>query len=532
MFQLFRRRLQALQQTAPKGLLSHNKVGLEKESLRVAANGKIAQTPHPKKLGSAFTHPYITTDYSEALLEFVTPAFQAKSEVLSFLRECQAFVYQSMEGELLWATSMPCVVAGETSIPIASYGSSNLGMMKTVYRRGLGHRYGRVMQVIAGVHYNFSFSDDFWEWFREFEQSELGAQAFNTEYYFRVIRNLQRVGWLMPYLFGASPAVCKSFLNGQATDMLSFNESTYFYPYATSLRMGDIGYQNNIEKGTGIKVNYDSLENYIQSLRHAITTSYPPYEKIGIKNEEGFQQLNSNLLQIENEYYSTVRPKQICEALEMPTNALRSRGVAYIEVRSLDVNAFDPMGIHEKALSFLETLVFSCLLHPSLSVSEEEQKKISANILKVAHNGREPGLRLWRGDDEVELKQWAQEIFSDLADVAEVLDDNTGTKVYSQAVQYYLPRVMNADETPSARMLTEMRDNKEGFFNFALRKSEEYNEYFKSYPLSEERRRFYLKLAEESLQKQAQIEAGDTLDFAAFLNNYFSRNLGTSFRGL
>lgn len=532
MNQTFTRKITALANNLPKGILADNKIGLEKESLRVAPSGSIAQTPHPQKLGSALTHPYITTDYSEALVEFVTPAFKCKKDVLQFLADCQTFVYQTIQNEILWSTSMPCVLAGETSIPIAEYGPSNLGMMKTVYRRGLGHRYGRVMQVIAGLHYNFSFSDDFWEWYRELEKSHLNQQDFISDYYFRMIRNLQRLGWLMPYLFGASPAVCKSFLYGKETDMQSFDESTYYYPYATSLRMGDIGYQNNIEKESGIRVNYDNIHNYIQSLTHAVSTPFAPYEAIGLKNSEGYQQLNANLLQIENEYYGTVRPKQICAPYEMPINGLKSRGVAYVELRSLDVNAFEPMGIHDKALCFLETLMVYCLIKPSPPVNLDEHQKINRNILDVAHQGRDPNLKLHREDKQIALKQWAKEIFSDLEEVANMLDDNTGQNEFSKAIAHYLPRVIDPDETPSARMLAEMRKNKEGFFHFALRKSKEHNAYYQSLDLDDDKRKMFESTSQESLTKQAKLDEKDKMPFEEFLANYFSQNLGEYYRGM
>ncbi|MCW8973894.1 MAG: glutamate--cysteine ligase, partial [Gammaproteobacteria bacterium] len=234
-------------------LLKGSMVGLEKESLRVNSEGKIAQTPHPAVFGSALTHPYITTDYSEALLEFITPPFHQMNEALSFLRDLQQFVYNRLENEVLWATSMPCVVGGEEGIPIAAYGSSNAGLMKTVYRRGLGYRYGRVMQVIAGVHMNFSFSEAFWQALQQLEGDDGTLQDYISDRYFDLVRNLLRVGWLIPYLFGASPAVCKSFLQGKQSRLELYDEFTYYEPYATSLRMGDIGYQNNKENEVGIK---------------------------------------------------------------------------------------------------------------------------------------------------------------------------------------------------------------------------------------------------------------------------------------
>ena len=226
MYQIAEKRLAKLVNARQNSLLADSQVGLEKECLRVSPEGTLSQAQHPKALGSPLTHPYITTDYSEALAEFITPPFVNTIDALNFLRDTQRFVYDELDDELLWVTSMPCVVAGETSIPIAQYGNSNPGMMKTVYRRGLGHRYGRVMQTIAGVHFNYSFPESFWPLYQEIEQDKGDLQDFISESYFGLIRNLQRFGWLVPYLFGASPAVCMSFIGGKPTILEEFNDNT------------------------------------------------------------------------------------------------------------------------------------------------------------------------------------------------------------------------------------------------------------------------------------------------------------------
>ena len=472
MYQLLDQRVSSLLTQSPNDIFRKNQIGLEKESLRVGQDGVIAQTPHPKTLGAALTHACITTDYSEALLEFVTPPSTGHESLMTYLRDSQTYVYSKIQDELLWATSMPCVLAGESSIPLAKYGSSNLGQMKTVYRRGLGLRYGRVMQVIAGVHFNFSFSEDFWQHYQAVEKNSGDKADFKTDSYFQMIRNFQRYGWLIPYLFGASPAVCKSFLYGQETDMEAFDDTTLYYPYATSLRMGDIGYQNTKEDKSGIKVSYDNLNDYIKSLHHAVSTPYSAYEKLGLKENGKYLQLNSNLLQIENEYYSTVRPKQIGEAFEMPVRALQDRGVRYVELRSLDVNAYEPTGISEDTLYFLEAFVLFCQLNPSEIIGEQEQREIKKNIEDVAHHGRKPGIKLINKGKEVSLKDWATGVFDRIQGICELLDRDHDKTPYQTALKRYKERVDDSENTPSAKMLNEMRENKEGFYHFSVRKSQ------------------------------------------------------------
>ena len=507
-----------------RALLQDRKVGLEKESLRVGSDGRIASTTHPEKLGSALTHPYITTDYSEALLEFVTPPFSSINDTLKFLDDTHRFVYSQLDGEILWATSMPCVVEGDPSIPIAQYGSSNAAKMKTAYRRGLGHRYGRMMQTISGVHYNYSFSPSLWEVFRELTGDSRTGQDFISESYMGVVRNLQRFGWLIPYLFGASPAICGSFLQALPSTIDHLFGNTYYRPYATSLRVGDIGYQNNKEGEAGIKVNYDSLQSYVDSLSYAISTPYPEYEKIGICVDGEWQQLNSNILQIENEYYSSVRPKQILKGEEKPTLALSKRGIAYIELRSLDVNIFEPLGISREQMLFLESFLLFSLLSPSEPYVDGELDEVRYNINASADSGRDPGLKLTRGGKEVYLRDWAREILEQMSICCELLDEGEPENAYCSALQNQRAKVEDVELTPSARILHEIIDAKEEFFEFSLRLSKQHQQSFVNRPLTKERQMDFEALARESIKQQQELESRDDLPFQQFMQNYFDQS--------
>lgn len=504
-------------------LLKGRKVGLEKESLRVAGNGRIAQTPHPQGLGSALTHASITTDYSEALLELVTPPFECFDQTLQFLDDTHRFVYSQLDNEFLWSTSMPCVVDGGASIPVAKYGSSNAAKMKTAYRRGLGHRYGRMMQAIAGVHFNHSFPQSFWNFYQELVDDSRDYQTFVSESYMGMVRNLQRFGWLVPYLFGASPAICGSFLGALPNSLEKLFENTYYRPYATSLRVGDIGYQNNKEGEAGICVNYDSLQSYVESLSHAISTPYPKYEKIGLCSNGEWQQLNSNILQIENEYYSSVRPKQILQGEEKPTLALAKRGIAYIELRSLDVNVYEPLGISHEQMLFLESFLLFSLLLPSEPYTEHELTDIKYNINAVAERGRDPELRLNKSGKEILLRDWAREIFEQMSLSCELLDDGKTEHIYCSALQRQRAKVEDSDLTPSARILAEMIENKEDFFEFSLRLSKQHQAWFADRPLGAEKQAEFEAKAGLSIQRQLEIEQADEVPFEQFLQNYFEQ---------
>jgi glutamate--cysteine ligase len=527
LYQSLQQRISLLSATDCETALALSKIGLEKESLRVSIEGGISQEAYPEAWGSALTNPQITTDFSEALAELITPPCDSVTEVVQSLDDIQRFVYRQLDGEILWATSMPCVVAGETDIPLARYGSSNAAQMKTAYRRGLGLRYGRAMQVIAGVHFNYSYADDFWRCYQKLLNNSDEYQPFVSEQYMGLVRNLLRFGWLVPYLFGASPSVCKSFLNGKRTLLQEFNRNTYYEPFATSLRLGDIGYQNNKEELAGIKANYDSLQDYIASMRCAINTPFAGFEDIGVKVDGKYQQLNTNILQIENEYYSSVRPKQIVQGDEKPSTALERRGIAYVELRSLDVNAYDPHGINLEQLYFLEVFMLFCLLQPSPALSRDEVDAIDENMVLVAHKGREPGLDLQRcngeqGVTKISLQDWATELCNKMKGVAVLLDNANHCENYFSSVKSQIASVFDPDLTPSARMLADMRSHDEGFFHYAQRMSKHHYQYYKQQTLPAEKIQFFEDMAKDSLKKQKQIEDDDKISFDDYLVNYFN----------
>jgi glutamate--cysteine ligase len=496
--------------------------GLEKESLRVDGQGRLAQTPHPRMLGSALTHPYITTDYSEALLEFVTPPFTEVRDTLQFLSQVHAFVYRHLEDETLWGTSMPCALEGEERIPIARYGNSNVGMMKHIYRRGLGYRYGRRMQTIAGVHFNYSFPEKLWPALRDAEQDSRTIREFMDDWYFRALRNFQRLGWLVPYLFGASPAMCKTFLQDRDLGFKEFEAHTWYDPCATSLRLSDIGYKNKNQAHIG--VTYDKLEDYVATLTHAISTPEPEYERIGVKVDGEYRQLNANILQIENEFYGFIRPKQPINQGERATLALKRRGVMYLEVRALDVNAYDPTGADEPTLRFIEALLLLCLLTDSPLSSAIEQQDISHNQSEVARRGRDPKLMLMRRGQPVKLRDWAGEALENMQAICALLDDGLPGKPYSASLAMQRATVEDAVRTPSAHILRDMREHRESFFAFARRKSMEHRGNFLRQTLPGEIKARFEAEARASLEKQAEIETADHLPFDAYLQEYFAQH--------
>ena len=495
---------QVLKTIAPERLKAMRR-GIEKESLRAQPSGGLALTPHPAALGSALTHPSITTDFSESQVELVTAAHASVEAAIGELTQIHQFTYRSMQDigdEMLWVSSMPCGLPTDETIPIARFGSSNVGRAKSVYRMGLGHRYGRRMQTISGIHYNWSFPD------------------VTSEQYFGLIRNFRRQAFLLLYLFGASPAVCSTFVAGRQHELQKLNDHTMYMPHGTSLRMGRLGYQSDAQ--ASLAVSYNSLEGYGASLQDALTRAYPAYEAVGIRNPGGdYNQLASTLLQIENEFYGTIRPKRVIFPGERPLHALRERGVEYIEVRLMDLDPFVPIGITAQTMRFLDVFLLHCLLHDSPPDTPQEIAALGRNQHATAARGREAGLLLERGDEQVALPDWGLEIVAECTPIAAALDTAHGVTHYSEALEAARVGLRDASTLPSARVLAAMaQDHDNSFVSFIRAQSAKTQSALQALPYTDALHAHFTTLSQQSKAAQKEIEALDSLPFEVYRQQY------------
>lgn len=511
-------------------LLIYGLKGIEKESLRINRDGSISLSPHPVQLGAALTHPNITTDYSEALLELITPALSDGTEVLHSLTDLHKYVCANINDELLLAASMPVGDLRDPAIPIAEYGSSNVGKMKHIYRQGLSYRYGRCMQVIAGIHFNYSLPEQFWPEYQQFVKHAGDLQSFTTQAYMGMIRNLQRYGWLILYLFGSSPAVTKSFVDSRNSayshTLQKFDETSYYKPFATSLRMSEIGYLNPVQ--SMFHISFNSIEEYIRDLSRATTMPYLGYEGIAAKVGDQYRQLNTYFLQIENEYYTQVRPKQPTRRGERPLQALGSRGIQYIEIRSVDVDLFEPAGIAVETTRFLEALSLFCLFRPNAGHDLKQHDEISNNALSVASRGRDPRLKLLDNGHEVPLRQWALTLCEQMQEICDILDDGNADIPYTRTLHQQIEKIRHPELTASARMLSAMRMQKVSITELVLQKSHEYTHYFQNAALDAAVKRNFDLQVKTSLAQQKQLDATDEIPFDKYLSNYFSQDASAS----
>lgn len=493
--------------------------GVEKEGLRTTPTGQLAQTPHPIGLGSALTHPSITTDFSESLLEFITSPTHSDPHLLGDLKRLHQYSYQQLNEELIWPFSMPCALPADDLIPVAQYGTSNRAKMKTIYREGLGLRYGRTMQTVAGLHYNFSLPRAFWAYLHSDAMSPLALDVFTTQRYFHLIRNFRRFYWLLIYLFGASPVVDSSFVDGRPHDLDLLAKNTFGRPFATALRMGDLGYQSSAQ--SSLFVCYNALLTYTATLSSAIQTTYPAYQQLG---SDQLQQLNTSLLQIENEFYSPIRPKRTARAGETALTALCKRGVEYIEVRCLDLDPNEPSGISADTVRFIDTFLLYCLMLASPECDRNEFKNTSINQKRVVNEGRKAGLKLITPNGgELELKDWGLSIVNGMQPVAELLDRVHGTEgKYAAALQAANSKLNNPELTPSAQMLSHIGHDV-SYLDFGLTQAQKIANTLKELPLSELHQRRFSDASEESLALQRAEEEQPQEPFEEYLKAYYQQ---------
>ena len=493
--------------------------GIEREALRVSNdNGRISHKPHPKSLGSALTHSSVTTDYSEALLEFITGVHPSVESALKELDDIHLFVSKELhkEGESLWPASMPGRIEGDKDVPIAEYGSSNSGKLKHAYRQGLSYRYGRVMQCIAGMHYNFSFDKDFWRFLQAFKEQEKNANL-ESESYFALIRNFRRSSWLLPLLFGASPAIDKSFLPDGHSQLDETSADTLIGPNATSLRMSDLGYSNDAQ--ADLYVCYNEVSTYIQTIRNAIQTPYTEYEKIGVKVDGSYRQLNSNILQIENEYYSDIRPKRVTQSGEHPSAALRDRGVEYIEVRIMDLDPFSPIGMDQNTLYFLDTYLVYCMLRGDEKFTAEECDALRSLQQEAIAHGRDLSKKINFLEGEASIKAEADKLLNDIKAVANTLSELTQNPSYVNAVESQIEKLENSEELPSTKV-AKLSIKEESYAKAMLKLSNQHQNNWQQKELEANTASSFYEEAKESLKRQKQIEESDEAPFDDFLAHY------------
>ena len=501
MLKQFKKELAKFQNSGSLSYFLQGRKGIEKENLRVDKNGKLSQKSAPKDFGSALSHSYITKDFAEAMSELVTPPYHSLHELFEFLKNLHGYSYRCLKSENFWVASMPDTSIDAIPIQIAQFGKSNKAKLKETYRKGLRLRYGEKMQMISGMHFNYSFHPKVWQ--------QLGA-GFNKKnaVLFGVARNFLRYQWLLTYLLGASPIADKKI------PIASHYYQSKEFPFATSLRQ--VGYRNK----ENVNVSYNSVEEYLLDLSKITKKKEASFEKIGIKKGENYLQLNGNRIQIENEFYAPIRPKPEQIDSKRPLFCLQKNGVDYFELRCLDLQPLSPLGLELEQACFLELVMIFCLLLPSPMLEKSDWQELNYNQETVCLRGREAKLLLQRNGKKQPLKSWGEEIFACLKELIDFLANTKGVSLYKTALLQQQKILEEPDKSPSARILAEMKKENLSYHSYILKKSEKHKSYFLKQPLKKEFLELMLQEKKSSLQETAAIEKKNKISFAEFLKDY------------
>ena len=506
---------EALSLLADKGNINlENSIsrGIEKESLRVSKDNTISNADHPSSLGSALTNNYITTDFSEALLELITPTHSSIENVLNNLDEICKFVVEKTP-ETIWPSSIPCKIETEDSIRLADYGTSNSGLLKTLYRSGLSYRYGSMMQTVSGIHYNFSFSDEFFESIR----GEEDLQTFKNKSYLSLIRNFRRNAWMILYLFGSSPVVPKTFITDRKNFLQALNKEDLFLEYATCLRMSELGYMSKAQDN--LYIAYNNIDEYLKDLKNALTKEHKRYGEVGVIKDGKRIQINTSIIQIENEYYSSIRPKRVTPPGERPINILRNKGIDYVEIRALDNNSFLPSGIDEDTSYFLEAYLIGCFFGEDTKSTQNEIKELLVNWENVVKEGRNPNLKLLKNKEKLTIKDSGMKVIDSLRNTFDEMPPEMSeyVKKVMKSLDKQEEKLNDASLTPSGQIVDQLKNSDKTWEELNLELAKKHSNSLKDLKKD---LNYLLEEAKSSLEKFKQLQNHQEEEFEVYLDKF------------
>ncbi|WP_455644764.1 bifunctional glutamate--cysteine ligase GshA/glutathione synthetase GshB [Methanosphaera sp.] len=383
---------------SPEEILAGN-FGLEKEGLRITSNGKLALTPHPEIFGKKLENPYITTDFSESQVEIVTPTFHSIDEAYHYLSFIVDIVNTNIsDDEYIWNSSLPCIIPPSDKIPLAKYSNSDNGKQAEIYRKNLAKKYGTKKQLISGIHYNFSFTEETIKKLHENYHKNIEYKEFKNQLYLKIVRNYLRYKWLIIYLTGASVGAHETFTTECTKLMNKTDEKNSFYSTeGPSFRNASCGYKNLLP----LYPRYDSINNFISDVNSFI--------------EDGS-------LSEAKELYTQIRlkPKDRDDVLK----SLKQDGILYIEIRTVDINPFDKCGITKLDMNFIHLFIIYLLITDETDYPNWQADGVINEEL-TAQSGYRTDTKLIKDGEKITIKEWATEILEKMKEMNTELQLNS-----------------------------------------------------------------------------------------------------------
>lgn len=394
--------------------LLKGKFGVERETLRVDKEGNLALTKHPKVFECKISHPYITTDFSESQIELITPTLNSIEEAYSYLNLLYDIVALEIKDEYLWPQSMPCSIPEDDLIPVADYGMCESGKESSEYRKSLLKKYGGKKQLISGIHYNFSFSEELIEDLYIKLGNNEDYRTFRDNIYLKVVRNYLRYRWLLIYLLGGTTVMHESFGDKCVIDLDKVSKDGFSNKGAVSYRNSECGYKNKID----LYPDYTSVRNYVESVHKFI---------------------DDKLIESHKELYTQIRLK--AKDNNRFLDSLLEEGINYLEIRSIDINPFDKAGISLEDLNFINVFTLYLLIKEESNYKNwQEEAQTNQNIISIY--GQED-VSLFKDGASISKNEWALEILNEIKALNEELGldkdeviTNMINKVYDPNLTY------------------------------------------------------------------------------------------------
>ena len=414
--------------------------GLERETLRVDGEGKLALTKHPKVFECKISHPYITTDFSESQIELITPIVNTLEELYSFVNSLYDITVLELKDEYLWPQSMPCSIPEDELIPIADYGKCKSGEAASDYRKKLLKKYGGKKQLISGIHYNFSFNEELIkDLYKKIGNGESYGD-FRDSIYLKVVRNYLRYRWLLIYLLGGTTTMHETFGEKCVIDLDKISKDGFSNMGAVSYRNSECGYKNHID----LYPNYNSVKEYVESV---------------------YKFIDDKLIDNHKELYTQIRLK--ANDNNRFLESLLEDGINYVEMRSIDINPFSKAGISLEDLNFINLLTIYFLIKDESSYDKwQDEAQNNQNIISMYG---QMDVVLYRDGETISKKAWALDILNEMKEMNEKLSLGKEDIINSMIEKIIEPKLTYAYRI--SEMVKE-----EGFLESHLRLAKEYKE--------------------------------------------------------
>lgn len=424
-------------------LLTLGQFGLEKENIRINKQGEIANTPHPNEFGIRTEHTYLTTDFAEAQIELITPICNSTKEAHQFMMMLHHLVSLELHDEYLWPYSQPPVLpknVNEIQIAQFEYGDA------TPYREYLSQKYGKYHQLLSGVHFNFSFTNELLLNLYQASNQSLSFQDFINNIYLKIARFYLKHAWLIIYLTGTGYITHNSYQDNQTPlGLKPLSSDSKYIPFASSKRTGKYGYQNKPK----FSISYNSLNEYIDDLENAI---------------------QRNDIESIREFYTQVRLKTLPKSNKL--SDLKKQGIQYLEIRTLDLDPSSEEGISIDSLNFLHLfLIYGLIKEGDELKTTEDYSEAYQNQIKVSDNANIHEIYLENNKKQKTLHQWGSEILNEMESMFKNLKFNED---YIKLITMFRNKLENPRHLTRYKLIENIKEK--GYQNYFLNLSQAYFE--------------------------------------------------------